>query len=300
MFNLKLLFQCCCDHNAGAEEEKLGKPSKSPIIDSKIPVKARPYSLDLLMESKVSEDPSRIAAPSPIAQIESMAYPRLQLKITESSVIEIGTILNINATGMEESKRGRADYKTYIGSQFTENGEIINDFVVEEGSMGMGKRHLVIKFHVSSCKYTISDLGDGTGTFAKVGSELILRESYIISFGNSHMKIMSTGCPSSMDKKIAIKFLEGPKSGEEYTFQPSEDTILIGRMGDCKIRFDDSNLSRYQCNISFNQTKGWILKDGVGDKKSTNGTWLYVEDEFEVYDKLVFKAGKTLFEATLD
>lgn len=68
-------------------------------------------------------------------------------------------------------------------------------------------------------------------------------------------------------------------------------------MVDCRIRFDDNSMSRYQCSISYEESKGWILKDGMGDKKSTNGTWLFVEEDHEIFDGLVFKAGKTLFEA---
>jgi len=41
----------------------------------------------------------------------------------------------------------------------------------------------------------------------------------------------------------------------------------------------------------------WVLKDGDGSKFSTNGTWLYADELFKVYDKLVFKAGQTLFQA---
>lgn len=35
----------------------------------------------------------------------------------------------------------------------------------------------------------------------------------------------------------------------------------------------------------------WILKDGTGDKLSTNGTWLFVDELFKVFDGMVFKAG---------
>lgn len=299
MFNFKLLFKCCCENASGAEEEKI---ERGPLPRTEKPPlsKFRPSELDLTNNLKSIEDSAIIAAPSPLQQDDSMGYPKLQLKVIESTAVQVGTILHITSLGMEDSKRGKTDCKTYIGSQGLDNGEIINDFVVDERALGMGRQHLVIKFHSSDCKYWISDLGDGTGTFARVGSELILRQSYIISFGSSHMKVMSIGSPTSLDKKIVIKFLEGPKINEEFTFQPSDDIILVGRMADCRIRFDDSNLSRYQCNISFHPLKGWILKDGIGDKKSTNGTWLYVEEEFEVYQKLIFKAGKTLFEATLE
>ena len=36
--------------------------------------------------------------------------------------------------------------------------------------------------------------------------------------------------------------------------------------------------------------------DGNGMGPSTNGTWLYLNEEFEVYDGLVFKSHQVLFQ----
>jgi hypothetical protein len=292
MMHIKFLMRCCCDHNSANEEEKkrdLPTMSKAnaPSQSSKVP------------KLPSVEDISVIAAPSPVKGKDSMAYPKLVLEVLESSNVALGTLLRINAAGLEGSKRSKADGKTFFGSQMMENGEVVNDVVIDEESQGMGRRHFMISFQASGCKYYISDLGDGTGTFIKVTTELVLKEGYIISFGSSHMKVISIG-NGPLDKKIAVKFLEGPKVNEDFCFQPSDDTVLIGRMADCRIQFDDSNLSRYQCNIAYDHSKGWVLRDGITQKKSTNGTWLYVEDEFEMYDELVFKAGKTLFKARIE
>ncbi len=43
----------------------------------------------------------------------------------------------------------------------------------------------------------------------------------------------------------------------------------------------------------------WFLMDGDGNKKSTNGTWIFVDDPFIIFDKMIFKAGQTLFKARL-
>ena len=45
----------------------------------------------------------------------------------------------------------------------------------------------------------------------------------------------------------------------------------------------------------------WVLRDGDPDngKKSTNGTWLFVDELFPISDELVFKAGHTLFQSSL-
>ena len=44
-----------------------------------------------------------------------------------------------------------------------------------------------------------------------------------------------------------------------------------------------------------------MLRDGDPEigKKSTNGTWLFVDELFPISDGLVFKAGQTLFESSL-
>ena len=43
----------------------------------------------------------------------------------------------------------------------------------------------------------------------------------------------------------------------------------------------------------------WILKDGDGERLSTNGTWLFVENFFEIFDGMTFKVGETLLKAQL-
>ena len=80
-----------------------------------------------------------------------------------------------------------------------------------------------------------------------------------------------------------------------------EETVLIGRMPTCQIRFEDSQLSRLQCQIFFDESRGvWLIRDGDDSKLSTNGTWLFVDELFPVSNKMVFKAGQTLFKANLE
>lgn len=90
--------------------------------------------------------------------------------------------------------------------------------------------------------------------------------------------------------KIQLKFLDGPKIDKIFGFKDSYGTIKIGRMSDCDIKFEDNGLSRCQC-IIMNVNGAWILKDGNGEKQSTNGTWLFVDDLFKIYDGMTFKAG---------
>ena len=41
----------------------------------------------------------------------------------------------------------------------------------------------------------------------------------------------------------------------------------------------------------------WKINDGNGKRTSMNGTWLFVEDYFQIFDDLIIKAGLTMIKA---
>ena len=81
----------------------------------------------------------------------------------------------------------------------------------------------------------------------------------------------------------------------QHQFTHNDAPILVGRTQECKVRLKEGALSRVQCRIDFIDDK-WILKDGNGkDKRSTNGTWLWVAQSEQLYDGDLFKAGNAIF-----
>jgi predicted component of type VI protein secretion system len=71
---------------------------------------------------------------------------------------------------------------------------------------------------------------------------------------------------------------------------------VIGRTPDCDIRINDKLLSKSQASISFDPDhSSWILTDGFNNKPSTNGTWLYLNENFEMHTGMIFKANQTIF-----
>jgi hypothetical protein len=42
-----------------------------------------------------------------------------------------------------------------------------------------------------------------------------------------------------------------------------------------------------------------VLSDGNAGKPSTNGTWLFVDEPFMIFNDLVFKAGQTLMQCII-
>ena len=75
--------------------------------------------------------------------------------------------------------------------------------------------------------------------------------------------------------------------------------MLIGRTDKCQVRFNDTSLSRVQCTIDYIDDR-WLIKDGDGAQKmSTNGTWLFAEDEIKIEHKSIVKAGLSIFQIAM-
>ena len=88
--------------------------------------------------------------------------------------------------------------------------------------------------------------------------------------------------------------MDGSRAGETFKFGAQSVPITVGRAEKNSIAFPGSSLSRVQCQIDYFDDK-WIIRDGDGAKKSTNGTWLYAEEEQRIESGMVLKAGQSLF-----
>ena len=45
---------------------------------------------------------------------------------------------------------------------------------------------------------------------------------------------------------------------------------------------EDPLMSKVQCTFFRSEVSGWTLTDGDGARGSTNSTWLYLNEDFEV------------------
>lgn len=74
--------------------------------------------------------------------------------------------------------------------------------------------------------------------------------------------------------------------------------MVIGRTPNCDIRIEDKLLSKMQATIR-NEQGEWVLYDGSQGRESTNGTWLYLNEDCEIEDGMIFKSNQTFFEANI-
>lgn len=76
-------------------------------------------------------------------------------------------------------------------------------------------------------------------------------------------------------------------------------TIKVGRTNDCDVRIKDKMISKVQFHIRVDRSQfgdyEWVLVDGINDKPSTNGTWLYINEDLMLFPGMVFKANLTIF-----
>ena len=99
-------------------------------------------------------------------------------------------------------------------------------------------------------------------------------------------------------EKLKLKIFGGPSAGEIYFYNQdyTGKKIVVGRTPDCDIRINDKLLSKNQAHIVFSPDHtSWWLIDGYNNKASTNGTWLYLNEDFEMHNGMVFKANQTIF-----
>lgn len=102
---------------------------------------------------------------------------------------------------------------------------------------------------------------------------------------------------------LRLKVFGGPSSGETFQFERSVgqgDKILIGRSESCDVHIRDKLLSKIQATISFDEERqGWVLEDGFEERPSTNGIWIYLNEDYEIHEGLKLKTNQTIFQCHL-
>ena len=251
---------------------------------------------------------------------------KLLIEVINSVSLEKNLKIEINPLGMVQgSKRNANDGFTFFGlideeeEEETEEKNKDVDFIINTNDINNDMnnniigRHFRIRFDINTMKYYIKDLGLGFGTFKKIIKKEKIKDTYLINVGNSYI-VCTFGVDEYFpegknnfvengDKTLNIRVFSDIPQTEPYFFNPNQfKRIYIGRDISCNIIIDDSLLSRVHCTIDYDEEEGWIIHDGKIDeneaitKPSTNGTWLFLIEETQIDDGLIFKNNKNAFE----
>ena len=93
----------------------------------------------------------------------------------------------------------------------------------------------------------MKDLSDGSGTFIKIQIPLKLVTGTIFSFGDNHIATFVTA------DSISLKFLEGTRCKESFTFDKSKMPVCIGRIPSNDIVISSIAISKKQCKYDSEQ-----------------------------------------------
>jgi len=102
------------------------------------------------------------------------------------------------------------------------------------------------------------------------------------------------------DGKLEIIVINGnpenkDSSVKKMTYDYNDTNIItVGRDKTCTISLKDKGFSKIHSSIMWNnENKFWELKDGIANKPSTNGTWIYAESSFEINDDTIIEVGSS-------
>jgi len=128
-------------------------------------------------------------------------------------------------------------------------------------------------------------------------------ESYIVTnlsapdpeivqeYASNTMENATQGAQPPAKLKLRVFSVSKSDQPDLHCCQFEEQEVVIGRSPNCDIRVDDELLSKMQASISFDlQLREWVLQDGFQGKRSTNGTWLYLNEEIPVLSGMLFKS----------
>ena len=244
-----------------------------------------------------------------IEDIEQVANkaPELKLNLLSSHSNQTALPDNINPFGLKSSLRFPKDGFTYFGYVNSRNSTmnikldfLINPLEGEENEERFIGQHFYIRFNPYDLSYYIKDLGKGYGTFMKLNKEIKLVNEMLINIGESYLVSCYDG---SNEEYLTIKIFNRNESYIPVCLNHNvKKRIYFGRCSECDRVIDDLLLSSVHCTMVYVEGRGWMLRDGKDNglerenKRSTNGTWVFISEEEKIYDGMQFKENTNLFE----
>ena len=234
---------------------------------------------------------------------------KIKLKNAYGDLFKENFVIIINELGIENFTPLRQKYDgiTKFGPAINnnnnnkcDNNTPINDFQIFTSDINI-QTLFIIKYDTIKKKYFFIpyinnhiEINDLT-TFIKLEKDLPIKQKYNISLGKANFSI------EPIEKNsLELKLYLDNGSTELYLFDTKKNLITIGRSKNCDIILKSLEYSRIQTCIYFNKNeKIWYVRDGIGDKKSMNGTWLFINFPWEIDLDTKIRIGKNLLELNL-
>ena len=236
-----------------------------------------------------------------ITEEDNLKNNKIILSDYEDSNFFKNDVVVINASGYKKSLRGKNDGYTFFGTVKENNGMIINDYIINnELGLIKEKRLFVIFFNKKNEKFYFRSINDKE---EKKNSQFIyLKLSVNPLIINNKMKkyfqigdiIFKTEINDNNQIHIILHLNVGKKT---LIFNSNQKKIItFGRDNLSTVKLNENMISKIHCTIEF-KNNNWVIYDGNGKKPSTNGTWMFCNEKFELNDEINYaKIGKSIIQ----
>ena len=201
------------------------------------------------------------------------------------------TKIIINEVGIENFTPLRKKYDGITKFGVSEND---NDYIILLPNNNSDINTLFyISFNKINNKYYLcKGIYDGNememNIFIKLNRSLCIDKKYYFSFGDVNFCIEPI-----KNNKIEIWINLENEEKNMFQFSPADKSVTIGRSKKCNIVSACNSLSRVQCSIFYEDLDNfWYLQDGSKDHCSMNGTWLFLNDQWEISEDTEIRIGE--------
>ncbi len=200
----------------------------------------------------------------------------------------------IEPLSLRTNKEIEQEPETYFGFTNLIGDNPLNDIILpglRDDQICRYNRQFYIKYF--NKHFYVKDLGNGFGVFIKLKSSIKLKNNSLFNIGDTFI-VAQLEKDDNEDTFLTLKIFMGILKHDPVRFFRTKGTIILGRSIDCDVSINDNLLSRHHCNITYKED-GWYLEDGSIDaSSSTNGTWIYASDEYELKDNDIIKSNSVV------
>ena len=232
---------------------------------------------------------------------KSINHHKLILKNIIGNLFEENLSIIINEYGIENLTPLRRKYDgiTKFGPNCNDkDGKPINDYKISISDKLKDKVETLFMIEYNNIKQTYClvpnyfDENKELNIFIKLENVLPIEQNYNFSLGGAHFRVEPK---SGGALELEISMEDGER--ESYLFGIAKEFVKIGRSKNCDIILKSLAYSRVQTSIYYKKDENiWYIQDGFDNKKSMNGTWLYINFPWDISFNTKLRIGQNLIE----
>ena len=229
---------------------------------------------------------------------------KLKIKSVFGKLFKENFVITINEYGIENFAPLRRQYDgiTKFGPIGYDNeGKPINDFqiVISDEIKNDIETLFMIEYNTIKKKYFLIpnylEEDQNLNLFIKIDHFFPIYQKHKFSLGDVHFSVEPK--PGG-----ALELEMNTENGEieSYLFGIAKELVKIGRSKENDIILKNLAYSRIQTSLIYKEEENvWYIQDGFEEKRSMNGTWLYINFPFEISYDTKLRVGNNLLELNI-